>query len=222
MLSSPASGTSDSPEDRRAYWQGIYARNAADQVSWYRRHLDSSLGLIDRIAPDPATSIIDVGGGSSTLVDDLHARGYRNLTVLDIAAAALQSAQQRLDNAASSIHWLTADILTTDLPAAAFDLWHDRAVFHFLTAPQDRAAYVRQLSCALRRGGHVLVSTFGPEGPTRCSGLDVVRYDATALLRELGSRFRLIDSFTELHHTPSGAVQQFLCCHAVLERDADH
>jgi SAM-dependent methyltransferase len=217
MPSSPASATPNPCEDRQAHWQGIYAEKAPDQVSWYRPHLDSSLALIERIAPDRATSIIDAGGGASTLVDDLLFRGYRNLTVLDVASEALLAAQRRLGEAAGQIHWLAGDLLTADLPAAAFDLWHDRAVFHFLTAPEDRAGYVRRLARALRPGGHVLVSTFGPEGPTRCSGLEVVRYDASALMAELGPRFRPVQSFTELHRTPSGATQQFVFCHAVLE-----
>ncbi len=217
MTSPTASSAPKSPEDRQAHWQRVYAGTTPDRVSWYRPHLEASLGLIERIVPDPATPMIDIGGGASTLADDLLARGYRNLTVLDVAAAALQSAQQRLGSAAGQVQWLTADILTANLPAAAYDLWHDRAVFHFLTAPEDRAAYVRQLVHSLRPGGHALLSTFGPEGPTRCSGLDVVRYDAPGLLRELGPRFHLVASFTELHQTPSGAVQQFLYCHAVLE-----
>jgi SAM-dependent methyltransferase len=199
------------------HWQRIYSEKSPNQVSWYRPHLDTSLQLIQRLALDPDASIIDVGGGASTLVDDLLARGYRNVSVLDVAVAALQSAQQRLGNAARHVHWLTADILRADLPAAAYDVWHDRAVFHFLTAAQDRAAYVRQAAHSLRPGGHVLLSAFGPEGPTRCSGLEVVRYDAPALLREFGPRFRLVESLTELHQTPAGATQQFLCCHAVLE-----
>lgn len=217
MTSPTASGGPKSPEERQAHWQRVYAEKAPEQVSWYRPHLEASLKLIERIAPDPGAAIIDIGGGASTLVDDLLARGYGNLTVLDVAPAALESAQRRLGSAAGQVQWLTADILNAELPAAAYDLWHDRAVFHFLTAPEDRAAYARQLVHALRPGGHALLSTFGPEGPTRCSGLAVVRYDAAGLLRALGPRFHLVESFTELHHTPGGATQQFLCCHALLE-----
>lgn len=216
MPSPQPSATPRTAEERESHWQRIYAEKGAEGVSWYRPHLDASLALIERIALDPAAAIIDIGGGASTLVDDLLARGHRNVAVLDVAAAALESARQRVGNAAAQVHWITGDILTAALPAAGFDLWHDRAVFHFLTAPQDRAAYVRQLVGALRPGGHVILSTFGPEGPVRCSGLEVVRYDAPALLQELGPGFRLAESFTELHRTPSGASQQFLCCHAVL------
>jgi SAM-dependent methyltransferase len=204
-------------ENRQAHWQRVYSEKSPERVSWYRPHLDSSLALIERIVPDRAAAILDVGGGASTLVDDLLARGYRNVTVLDIAATVLEVAQRRLGDAAGQAHWLTGDILTIDLPAAGFDLWHDRAVFHFLTTPEDRTAYVRQLVRALRPGGHVLLSTFGSEGPTRCSGLEVVRYDAPSLLHELGPRCRLVESFTELHQTPTGTTQQFLCCHAMLE-----
>lgn len=217
MPSSPPPPAPPSPRDLQAHWQRIYTEKDLNQVSWYRPHLDTSLALIDRIAPGPAAAIIDIGGGACTLVDDLLARGYRHLTVLDVASAALQSSHQRLGDASGQVTWLAADVLTAALPAATFDLWHDRAVFHFLTASQDRAAYRRQLVRALRPGGHVLLSTFGPEGPTRCSGLDVIRYDASALLAELGPRFRLIESMTHLHRTPSGATQQFLCCHAALE-----
>lgn len=203
--------------DRELHWQKVYSEKLVDQMSWYRPHLATSLYLIERAAPAPEASIIDVGGGACTLVDDLIADGYTNVTVLDVAAAALQVAQQRLGHAAAQVRWIAADILTADLPAGGFDLWHDRAVFHFLTSSGDRAAYVRQLVRALRPRGHVLISTFGPEGPTRCSGLDVVRYDAPALSRELGPHFRLIERFTEPHQTPSGATQQFLCCHFVAE-----
>lgn len=217
MRPSPQPAMPSSAEDRQQHWQRIYSEKSPEQVSWYRPHLDTSLQLIERIAPDPGAAIIDVGGGASTLVDDLLARGYRNVTVLDVAAAALQSAQQRLGEAAGQVRWLTADVLTAELPADTFDLWHDRAVFHFLTAPHDRAAYVRRVVHALRPQGHLLLSTFGPEGPTRCSGLEVVRYAAPALLRELGPRFRLVESLTELHQTPAGATQQFLFCHAVVQ-----
>lgn len=216
MPSTPHPETPASPMDRQSHWQGIYTTRSIDQVSWYRPHLDSSLALIERIVPDLSLPILDVGAGASTLADDLLAGGYSDLTILDISAAALDLARQRLGSAAGRIHWITADILTADLPPSAFALWHDRAVFHFLTDAHDRAAYSRQLIRALRPASHALICTFGPDGPQKCSGLPVVRYDAASLLRELGPRFRLIESFTELHQTPSGSTQQFLCCHAVL------
>ena len=188
-------------------------------MSWYRPHLETSLALIERAAKgDRALPIIDVGGGSSTLVDDLIARGFRNVTVLDISQAALDKAQSRLGADADRVHWLRADITQSRLQERAFDVWHDRAVFHFLTDPAARTAYVQNAARAVKSGGHVIVSTFGPEGPTKCSGLDVVRYDADALHDEFGARFQLIESSREIHDTPFGTHQQFLYCWCRLER----
>src|SRR5271170_5954756 len=199
--------------DAHQHWEKIYSSKAPHQMSWFRPHLETSLALIERASQrDTSTSIIDVGGGASTLVDDLIARTYRNITVIDISQIALDAAQTRLGNAAESARWLRADVLQTSLPANAFDLWHDRAVFHFLTTPQQRQAYVGNLSSALKASGHVIVSTFGPEGPAKCSGLDVVRYDAEALHAEFGTRFRLVERSKECHETPFGTQQQFLYC----------
>jgi SAM-dependent methyltransferase len=186
-------------------------------VSWYRSHLERSLAFIDEVAPDRDAAIVDVGGGESTLVDDLLARGYRDVTVLDIAASAIERARKRLGEAAARVRWLEADITTAELPAHRFDVWHDRAVFHFLTDPAQRAAYVRQVLRAVRPGGHVVVATFGPEGPEKCSGLPVQRYDAPALHGEFGAAFRMIDSAVELHLTPAGATQQFTWCFCRIE-----
>ena len=199
--------------DARAHWERMYTEKAADAVSWYRPHLERSLALIEAAAPERSAEILDVGGGQATLVDDLLARGYERVTVLDISQAALEATGKRLGAAAERVTWLVADIRTVELAEGAYDVWHDRAVFHFLTEPRDREAYVRQVERALRRGGHVMVSTFGPEGPLKCSGLDVVRYDAERLHAEFGAEFELVGSSTELHETPFGTVQQFLCCH---------
>lgn len=198
------------------HWEEIYDRQACDKVSWYRPHLETSLSLIERAVPN-TSAVIDVGGGASSLVDDLLAHGYDNLTVLDISRRAIEANRKRLGAAAERVHWLTADITSVELAPLAYDVWHDRAVFHFLTEPSDRAAYIRQVVRAVKPGGHVIVSTFGPEGPTKCSGLDVVRYDADTLLREFGAHVRLLESSMELHRTPSGATQQFLCCHFRVE-----
>jgi SAM-dependent methyltransferase len=203
--------------DAQSHWEKIYAEKAPDRVSWYRPHLEVSLDLIERLAPSRRASIVDVGGGESTLVDDLLVRGYENITVLDISDAAIDANKKRLGKASDLVRWLAADITKVELGAAAYDLWHDRAVFHFLTAPGDRLAYVRQVARAVRGGGHIIVSTFGPEGPTKCSGLDVVRYDAESLHKEFGVAFRLLGSSKELHETPFGKVQQFLCCYCRLE-----
>lgn len=203
--------------DARAHWEKVYQTKAPDAVSWYRAHLEKSLALIERAAATPSDSIIDIGGGESTLVDDLLLRGYKNLTVVDISQTAIDTTKRRLGAAAEQVHWLAGDIFEIELEARAYDLWHDRAVFHFLTTPEQRAAYVRQVIRAVKPGGHVIVSTFGPEGPTKCSGLEVMRYDAESLHGEFGARFRLAESSKELHQTPQGVTQQFLYCYCRLE-----
>jgi SAM-dependent methyltransferase len=200
-----------------AHWESVYNAKAPDAVSWYRPHLELSLALIERAAGGFSASIIDVGAGESTLVDDLLARGYRNVTLLDISQTALEVTRKRLGAAAEQVHWMLADITQASLPLHSFDVWHDRAVFHFLTAPEDRSAYVQRVVHAVRPGGYVIVSTFGPEGPTRCSGLDTVRYDAQSLHGQFGDRFRLVESSQELHQTPSGTTQQFLYCYCRVE-----
>jgi SAM-dependent methyltransferase len=203
--------------DAQTHWEKIYTEKAPNAVSWFRPHLETSLELIARLQPGRQASIIDVGGGESTLADDLLARGYQNITVFDISPTAIDANKKRLGEASELVHWLAADITKVELGPSAYDVWHDRAVFHFLTAEPDRVAYVRQVARAVRHGGHVIVSTFGPEGPTKCSGLDVVRYDAESLHREFRIHFRLLGSSKELHETPFGTVQQFLCCYCRLE-----
>lgn len=203
--------------DPKTHWEHIYTTKAPDQVSWYRPHLETSLSLIERAVTDRNTSIIDVGGGESTLVDDLLQQGFRNITVLDVSQSAIEVNRARLGDTANGVRWLTADITRAELEPNAYDVWHDRAVFHFLTAPEQRVAYVRQVIRAVKPGGHVILSTFGPEGPTKCSGLDVVRYDAQSLHGEFGARFRLVESSKEMHHTPFGTTQQFLYCYCRVE-----
>jgi 2-polyprenyl-3-methyl-5-hydroxy-6-metoxy-1,4-benzoquinol methylase len=203
--------------DTQEHWEKVYGTKASDRVSWFRPHLDLSLSLIERAAPDWSASIIDVGGGASTLVDDLLRRGYRNITVLDVSQTAIDVAKARLGAGFTSVSWLCADITQTTLPMQAYDVWHDRAVFHFLTRPEERRAYVQNVMRAVRVGGHVIVSTFGPEGPEKCSGLEVMRYDAESLHEEFGRRFRLLESSKELHNTPFGTVQQFLYCYCRRE-----
>jgi len=198
--------------DVQNHWERIYGKKAPDAVSWYRPHLEISLYLIERATPDCSASIIDGCGGESTLVDALLARGYHNITTLDISQTAIDVTKKRLGTASERVHWLAANITKAELDRATYDVWHDRAVFHFLTTIEDRAAYVRRATKAVKPGGHVIVSTFGPEGPTKCSSLDVVRYDAESLHNEFGVRFHLLDSSKELHQTPFGTVQQFLYC----------
>jgi ubiquinone/menaquinone biosynthesis C-methylase UbiE len=197
----------------KKHWETVYQTKAADAVSWYRPHLDTSLALIERAVPDRNAAIIDIGGGEATLVDDLLSRGYRQLSVLDISQAAIEGAKNRLGEAADQVTWISADIMQSSFPAAHFDLWHDRALFHFLTAADQRAAYVERLTRALKPGGHAVIATFGPQGPEKCSGLDTMRYDAESLHAELGSRFALVEHSTELHHTPFDTTQQFIYAH---------
>ena len=196
----------------QTHWESIYGSKAPDAVSWYRPHLEVSLDLIERCAAGASASIIDVGAGESTLVDDLVSRGYREITVLDVSKTAIEATKQRLGRSAEYVRWMLGDITQVSLRPQSFDVWHDRAVFHFLTELTQREAYVRSVLNAVRPGGYVIVSTFGPEGPTKCSGLDVIRYDAEALHREFGKRFRIEESSKEIHRTPWGAAQQFVYC----------
>jgi 2-polyprenyl-3-methyl-5-hydroxy-6-metoxy-1,4-benzoquinol methylase len=193
------------------HWERIYGTKATTEMSWFRPHLETSLSLVQRVAGDRSASLIDVGGGESTLVDDLIGRGYRNVTVMDISRKA------RLGSASRDVTWLVADITRAVLPAHSYDVWHDRAVFHFLKDPGQRLAYVRQVASAVKQGGHVIVGTFGLEGPDKCSGLEVIRYDADSLHAEFGSRFRLVESSKELHRTPFGTTQQFLYCYCIAD-----
>ena len=200
--------------DRRQHWEGVYQSKAANQVGWFQPHAASSLRLIEGCASKDA-HIIDVGGGASVLVDDLLDAGYRNLTVLDLAESALAASRARLGTRAASVQWIAADITRADLPAARYDVWHDRAVFHFLTDAADRARYVAQVLKSVKPGGHVIVAAFGPGGPLQCSGLDVVRYDPDALHAAFGAPFRLLGHETEIHHTPAGKEQEFVYCYCV-------
>lgn len=203
--------------DVKNHWEKVYATKAPESVSWYRAHLETSLALIERAAVAPSAGIIDIGGGESTFVDDLLLRGYKNLTVLDVSQTAIEVTKKRLGSAAEQVRWLVGEIEEIKLEPHSYDLWHDRAVFHFLTTADRRLAYVRQAARAVKPGGHVIVSTFGPEGPKKCSGLEVVRYDAESLHGEFGGRFRLVESSKELHQTPFGNMQQFLYCYCRLE-----
>lgn len=198
--------------DSQSHWNKVYRSRRAEQLSWYRPHLEISLQLIGEALPGGEGRIIDVGAGESTLVDDLLGMGYGALDVLDLSETALQVAQQRLGSAAGLVRWHCGDVTRYPFEPACFDLWHDRAVFHFLTRPEDRAAYVRQVARSVKSGGHVIVAAFGPHGPTRCSGLEVVRYSANALHAEFGVEFQLLKHLTEVHRTPAGAEQQFVYC----------
>lgn len=198
--------------DARQHWERVYTAKQPDMLSWYCPHLETSLALIKRLASSLSASIIDIGGGGSTLVDDLLLSGYENVTVLDISETALEIARRRLDMKARLVRWVVADILDTRLEPSAYNIWHDRAVFHFLTKAEERATYVRQAVHAIKPGGHLVIGTFGPAGPPTCSGLDVKRYDERTLRDELGQQFELIEGCRQLHHTPEGITQEFLYC----------
>jgi len=197
----------------RGHWDRVYTRRNPEEVSWYRPHLDVSLRFIEaaRLAKDAA--IFDVGGGASTLVDDLLERGYENLTVLDLSETALAQAQDRLGARAGRVRWLVGDVTAVALPERACDFWHDRAVFHFLTDEAARSRYVAAVRRTMKPHGHVVVATFGPSGPERCSGLPVARYDAAGIHREFGGEFAAVASASEVHRTPWGAEQEFVYCY---------
>ena len=198
--------------DRRSHWDGVYRTKRPEEVSWFQAEARLSRTLIERAAPDRRARIIDIGAGASTLASSLLEDGYEHLTVVDLSASALGIAQARLGDAANRVTWIAGDVLSLDLASAAFDVWHDRAVFHFLTQAEDRARYVAQVRHAVAPGGHVLVATFAEDGPTRCSGLEVARYSPSALHSEFGPEFHLISSERELHTTPSGSQQAFTYC----------
>jgi len=199
--------------DKKQHWEQVYTSRASDSVSWFQKHAGQSLALIHGTGLSQNAAIIDVGGGTSVLVDELVAAGFKDLTVLDLSAAALEVAKQRLGDDAGSIHWLLGDITKVELPQNRFDIWHDRAVFHFLTEPEERQAYVRQLMRAVRPNGHVIIATFAEDGPEKCSGLPVMRYSPEALHAEFGNAFHLVRHIKEVHHTPSGTEQQFVYCY---------
>lgn len=194
--------------DRTTHWQNVYATKSETEVSWFQASPAISLEMIRAASPDRAAAIIDIGGGASRLVDALLQDGYRNLAVLDLSANALDVAKKRIGAAASTVDWIVADA-TTWRPAKAWDVWHDRAAFHFLTDPRDRAAYVERLRSAVAPGGHVIIATFAPDGPEKCSGLPVQRHDSASLSAELGPEFELVETRSETHHTPWHSTQAF-------------
>lgn len=193
---------------RQTHWDDVYGRKVDDTVSWFQEHPQPSLDLIAAVAATPDAAIIDIGGGASRLVDALLGRGHRSVTVLDLSGRALAIARGRLGRLAAQVGWIVADVTDWE-PPAVYDVWHDRAAFHFLTADRDREAYVRCLTRALAPGGHAVIATFAVDGPERCSGLPVVRYDADGLARVLGPAFALVDTRPHRHTTPSGAIQSF-------------
>ncbi|AGA33408.1 Methyltransferase type 12 [Thioalkalivibrio nitratireducens DSM 14787] len=198
--------------ESKEHWEKVYASKSETEVSWFQEHARLSLQILRDAGVPRDAAIIDVGAGASHFVDDCLREGYRDLTVLDVSKAALAAARARLGKRASDVHWLEANVLDADLPAHAYDVWHDRAVFHFLTDSSGRQAYVRQVLRAVKPGGLVIVATFAKDGPTLCSGLPVMRYSPSALHAEFGAAFTLLGHHREAHQTPAGKEQPFVYC----------
>jgi trans-aconitate methyltransferase len=196
------------PSERRSHWQNVYQSKGEEQVSWTQLDPQPSLGLIDKLASDRRASMVDIGGGASRLVDALLERGFAAITVLDLSEAALRQAKARLGAQGASVHWVAADV-TDWVPPRAFDIWHDRAAFHFLVGERDRAAYIDRLHAGVRAGGHAIIATFAPDGPEKCSGLPVQRYSPESLSRTIGNAFDLVEHHGHRHVTPWGAAQSF-------------
>ncbi len=197
---------------RKDHWENVYASKAASELGWYQPHLHTSLTWIQELTLASDAPIIDVGGGASSLVDDLLENGYRSITILDISETALSSARARLGKSADAVEWLVGDITSVELPTHRYELWHDRAVFHFLTEPDQRRQYRDNLLRALLPDGHLIMGTFAVEAPPKCSGLPVQRYSQAQLSDTLGEEFRLVRQHKELHITPGGVEQMYLYC----------
>jgi trans-aconitate methyltransferase len=193
--------------DRQAHWQSTYSRKGEREVSWFQDSAQPSLALVEEFGA-PSCAVIDIGGGTSRLADALLERDFIDVTVLDLSAAALTAAQTRIGAAAKRIIWIVADVTEWE-PPRVYDVWHDRAAFHFLVDESERTAYLSRLAQALQPGGHAIVATFAPDGPDRCSGLPVQRYDAESLGKTLGADFRLISTQRREHVTPWGSNQPF-------------
>lgn len=194
--------------DRLTHWQKVYQTKGEQEVSWSQQDPQPSLGLIEKFAPDRRASIIDIGGGASRLVDALRRRGFEAVTVLDLSQAALDAAKARLGEDAANVRWIAADI-TRWRPGSPFDIWHDRAALHFLVEAKDREAYLERLRDGVTTGGHAIIATFALDGPEKCSGLPVRRYDPSSLAEAIGPAFELVEHHGHRHTTPWGAVQSF-------------
>ena len=204
------------PTNPSDHWETVYRTKNADTVSWYRPRLDVSLQLLDGAGMSPEARVIDIGGGASTLVDDLLAHGVTKITVLDLSDQALQRARSRLGTRAAIIDWRVADVTTAEFPSAAYDLWHDRAVLHFLTTDAETSAYCHQACTAVRAGGHLVIGGFASDGPEQCSGLRVARREPADIAALFKTHFDLVDQAHEIHQTPWGTPQHF--AYAVLRR----
>lgn len=198
--------------DRREHWEGVYTSKATDRLGWFRPHLETSFSWIGELGLSPDSPLIDIGGGASTLVDDLIEAGHTAITVLDVSEAALDAAKSRLGEQARLVTWIRADVTDAGAITGRFELWHDRAVFHFLVEEDDRRAYVANLEKSVEPGGHLVIGTFAPEAPPKCSGLPVQRYEHEQLAEALGSGFELLRHHKEMHVTPGGVEQMYVYC----------
>ncbi len=196
----------------KSHWENVYTKSSAKRVGWYRQHLQTSLEMIAATGAGLEARVIDIGGGAATLVDDLLGYGYERITVLDWSGAALSLTRSRLGNLASKVQWIEGDVKNVELPPDHYDIWHDRAVFHFLTDAADRRKYMDKLQRSLSGDGHVVIATFAPEAPPKCSGLNVQRYTPELLQIELGENFALEAQKPELHVTPGGVKQMYWYC----------
>jgi SAM-dependent methyltransferase len=199
--------------NKKSHWENVYTTKPHDQVSWYREHLDNSLKMILQTGVGRDAAIIDIGGGSSTLVDDLLDNGFTDVSVLDISGAAIDKSKERLGERSGRVTWFEADVTEVTLPGDHYSVWHDRAVFHFLIDADDRRKYVELVMRSLKAGGHIIVASFGLEGPQKCSGLDVARYSSESMHDQFGNQFRLVRSLDETHQTPFGTTQEFVYCY---------
>jgi SAM-dependent methyltransferase len=195
-------------ETRQAYWEKVYTNKGEKEISWFQENPAPSLELLSQVSTIPTSAIIDIGGGASRLVDRLIKNGFQDITVLDLSGAALDAAKARLGYRAAQVHWFVADATVWE-PVKAYDIWHDRAAFHFLTDEHDRTAYVARLVRGLKVGGHAIIATFALDGPERCSGLPVMRYDAASLGRTLGPTLQLVHTQRHEHAPPWGSQQIF-------------
>jgi ubiquinone/menaquinone biosynthesis C-methylase UbiE len=203
--------------EAKKHWESVYESKGATDVSWFQSHSTHSLSLIRRFAKRTEARIVDVGSGSSVLIDELLESGYTGILALDLAEKALDLTRRRLGDRAAQVQWVVADVTVVALPVASVSIWHDRAVFHFMTAIDARDRYVETLRRALEPGGVAIIATFAPDGPTHCSGLEVARYSAEGICAVLGDGFELIASEREIHRTPGGGEQRFVyaCCRKV-------
>lgn len=195
--------------DRQSHWQSVYRQKAAEQVSWYRPHLDISLRLMQQAGLNPASRVIDVGAGASTLIDDLLTLGVKDIVALDLSEASLAVARDRLAGRTDAVRWMVADVTTVVLPPASIDIWHDRAALHFLTEARDVGRYVEVATNAIATDGYAVIGGFAADGPAMCSGLPVVRRDSKDIAALFAGRFALVDGQREIHRTPWGSEQSF-------------